>query len=754
MHSGIPITTPKKLKEVKDWLINKLDIEYPLKEIGAPKTGLALKTYLSKRVAGEEKSLKAIEDLGKFKLNPADYNKLAFIAEKPSLFVTLPEAQRKIYSPAYHYIRNYFDNYFKLLKERIPEKFELPWPQSHIRRLQEENLHLKVAIERAKNYSKAQELKKRYDENKELINFYKTSKIQYVHLPIRLWLGEKFTRNPQLAKKLISADFKAIIGRKTPTLEHFVQAGLIERGEVDIRDIMASYGRYVENQLAQKDILNMAIQEGLAKLEGEAPDDWINLPTRIAPVLKGYKLHPAFAEILEQYFNSISTSKGNIGRIMALVKMMQFYNPLFLPMYDVVQAGMLGSLTFKYPFYLYKAIKDTAKKTPEYFRAAEEGLFSQPYANPFSEFMKQVEFVKQQQNNNGNYILEAINKLVKDYKLGLRPDRIVGDIYNVSWNIAWFLDKVVRMASRNYLIDKLGLSPMEASQLAAKFHSDYASVPPQTRKMLNKIFFTPVFEISMNKVYLETIKNVCDPKVLASFRKGMSGTEEEKIKKVYARALVLVAGILFGKDALMTGGLGFKREQFSRRYYKVVNTEDGEKEVVLTFANPANIWLRYYWKFKADEAETNYLMRTAKTLFSRVHPVYRIAVEVIRNEGDDFKPVYNPFDDPQYQVIDILKYVTAKSIRISEGFIKGEEVYTKQTQQALTNATNKLWTTILRPITFRYLRNIKDRREAYQIKNLVNEFERIFIREPDMDETKYQRWLENYLKRLEKIRGR
>lgn len=762
MYAGMPVTTPEKLQEIKNKLITKFDIEYPYKQIGAPQTGLAVKTFLSKRTAGEEKSLKAVKGLGKFGLSRQDYTNLAFISERPGFFVTLTKELQHKYSPAYHHIRDYFDNYFKILQQRAPEKFELPWPQSHIRRLQEENLHLKEAIRKTRNEERQGFLATKYKENQELINFYKESKIQYVHIPIRLWLGELFKRDPQRARQLISGTFKAIVGRETPTIQHLVDAGIIKREEVDIRDIMASYGRYVENQLAQLDILEMAKQEGLAKLEGQAPEEWVSLPSRVAPALKGFKLHPAFADNLEQYFTSLYRGGGHISRIMSTIKMMQFYNAICLPMYDVCQAGMLGSFwSYKYfPVYLRKAITSVAKKTENYFNASEEGLFSTPFANPFETFLRQVEGVKRHQDNNGNYILDALNR-GKEYIF--RPQEMLRDIYNASWTTAWTLDKVLRMASREYLIEK-GFTPQEASQLAAKFHADYASVPPQLRRVINKIFFTPTFEIAMDKLYIEMVKNAFNPKVLGEVVKETGRIfpfrrippkeiKGDRAKRLFARGLIYTAGILFGKDALVQYGLGFNREQFCRRYTKEVEVEGMPKEVVLVFSNPANIPLRYYHKIKYDEAETNLFLRVANTIKSRLHPVYRIAMSVIRNEGDNFKPVYNPFDEPRYQAIDIMRYVTGKSIRISEGFIRGEDIQTRETQRALEDATSKLWAGILRPITFRYIRSIKDVRTAYQMRNLTNEFQRVLIREPEMKEERYLRRLENFLERLDKISG-
>ena len=778
------------LKKAKDKLITAIDVEYPFKQMGAAKTGLQIKTILSKRATGEEKALLAVKGLGKFKLSKQDFSELAFVSERPGKFVQLSPEMRKKYSPAYKHIRKYFDDYWKVLNKRLPEKFQLPWPKSRIMRNMGEVSHLTETIRKThtKEYQdlynrkflkkspedRRTELSARIKELKAENTFLKSKKIQFVHIPVRLWLADKLDKNPALYKQLISGTFKGILGRETLTIDHLVQAGMVSKGDVDIRDIMASYGRYVDNQLAQLDILDMAKAEGKAKFIGEAPDDWVELPVRMAPALKGYKLEPVFAEALEKYFESLKSSGHAISRFMAIAKMFQFINPLFLPMYDVVQAGMLGSLfTPKMPLYLARGIRDVAKKTPAYFEAYEKGLFSTPFTNPFAQFQKDVDKIKKLQDNSGNYLLQALDKVKEDliipvketiqFKPGVLkiPYNIIKDIYNLNWGVAWGMDKVIRMMSYNYLLDK-GFMPEEAAQLAAKFHADYSSVPPETRKLMNKIWFTPTFEIVMNKLYVEMIKNAIqlpfktEHKSLIDMGK-IKGTDptvyEMKKKKIFARGLLYMAGILFGKDALITRGLGFERQQFSRRYFSEFQDEqDQTKEVVLVFANPANLWNRYYYSFKPSESDTNILERTTRFFRYKLHPVYQLGIELAQNKRRDFKPVYNPFDDPEYIVADILKYSTGRIVRLTEEILKGgEDVTAQESFKALQQATNELWGWTLRPITFRYIRNLKDRRKAYELRKVTNEFEKYIIKATDIGSETWQKRIENYQKKMERI---
>jgi len=746
--------------KVKDGFFKILDVEKPYKDVGAPLTGINIKNFISKRVAGEEKTLQAIQKFKGMGLTRSDYTELAFIAERPGLFGKLEPAIRKKYSPAYQNIRKFFDGYLTKLQSR--GRLESPWPQSHIKRLEERNLHLMESINKGTNPERVAKLKKELENNRALITKYEKGKIQYVHLPVKLWLGDTMEALPSdVADKVISSIPYGIYGRETPTLADLVLAlekeGVMKRADVDIRDIMAVYGRYIENKFALQDIMEMAKKEGMAELTVDAPPEWVNLPTKIAPEFKGYSLHPAFEEYLEKYMADLSRSGSGIGRVMASVKMLQFYNPIFLPMYDVVQSAMAGALlTPKMPRSLIKAIKSLKNKDDEYWIAYNNGLFSQPFSNPFSAYMKDVSRLKSKLDSDGSMMLGLLEK-TNFYKQN--PQKVLSSIYTASWNIAWTGDKLIRMMTYNHLRSK-GIGRLESAQTAALFHGDYASVPPMTRRIMNKVFFTPTFKVVMAKLYGTMIKGLWKSylskpgKYIDMIKKGEIWTKANPLTadKVFGRGLAITVGIIMGKDLMMTKGFGFRRDQYCRRYYKKADVDGQPKELVMTFSSPANLPLRYYYRIKSGlmPYNTNKIASLASTFKWDLHPLHQLVIEIASNQRTDFEPVYNPNDPAPKQIGDMFWYSMRRIIRVSELVMSEPRAGDKgKITKELAEELGTFWTMVLRPITFLYMRNIKEQRVSGQIYSLQQEFSNNIKKFGQTANQKdFQLWLKTYDSRL------
>ena len=52
----------------------------------------------------------------------------------------------------------------------------------------------------------------------------------------------------------------------------------------------------------------------------------------LIPQLRGKRLDPFFSDVITDFFGR---EQVTLGGVFGVVKMMQFYNPLFMPMYDV-----------------------------------------------------------------------------------------------------------------------------------------------------------------------------------------------------------------------------------------------------------------------------------------------------------------------------------------------------------------------------------------------------------------------------------
>lgn len=756
-------TTLGELRNMRTKTLSFFDVEYPFRKIGAPQTGIAIKTMVSKKVAGEERALQSIKALNNFKLSPEGYQNVSLLAENPFVATEAPAGEKA----AAGFVRKLFDAYAKKLQEAGVLK--KPFPQSLISRLGDEINVLKsqrdwlvkgatrvwkkpptVAWERdlsqLDKLSKTkllEEISIKIRDNELTIGALK--QIKYVHLPVRLWFEAEQKFNPRGFSRAL-ASFRQIKGRKTISLRDLVEQGIVPKDKIDARDIVANYVRYVEGQLAEKSIVDAALKERMAMPLSKAPLDWVEIPTKYVPTLKGYKVHPAFADYLEHYFQSVYRPGADMSRVLASIKMMQFYNPFFLPMYDIVQAGMLGSLTTpKMPVYMWNAVKSFIKKDTKYFTAYENGLFSTPYANPFARFVEYVETLKGR--NDSRLMARALQKMGK-YKgvkkiVGL-PYELVKDLYSVSWNVAWSGDKMIRLMSYNYLMDK-GFTSQNAAQTAALFHGDYASVPPATRRMLNHFFFTPTFKIVMTKLYDRMIKEGI--KYTVDTAKGKPVSMQNQI---YARGVLYTAGINLGKDMMMKK-LGFESDQFGRKYYRVEETSEGPKEIAITFTDPSTLIQRYFYRAAPlfDPAETKKMEKAYNIVKYEFHPLYRWAEGLV---NPFFERVINPFDSPDEQAYDFFRYTMRNLVRMSELVIRAEE--DKLEHEAVRKSEKSLYYMFLNPFTFRYIRDVKEKRKHYAVRMIKNTFKRLLITDPPKTEKERQKRLDKLFKMIEQIKGR
>ncbi len=734
---AVYISSLEELKQLKTSIIGKVDIEAPFKAIGAPKTGFAIKNYFSRWETERVRAQDYVSSLSKLKLSPKEYQELLYISAQPTLLKKYSAEEVKRLLPAYRKIREFF----KLHEEKLKQLGVIVegWPQSAIRRMQDEILHIQQALKKAKTESRVVELQERLEELKNNIEFLKKHKIQYVHIPLRIWLEDLYKTQPKKAVKIISRFFRT---RETVDLRSFtkylIDEGLIKPADLDIRNVIAAYGDKVGRIYALSDIFNNAKKEGLVLPLDEAPEEWVLPPVRLIPEFKGYKVHPAFMEYLEDFLRAVRPGM-KLGRILVYIKILQFDNPILLPVYDLYQAFWSGSFrSIKTPFFIKKAIQSIWKKDAEYWLAWENGAFSQPYIPPFQEFQKEIELLKE-----NNFIKRVIKMVQQNLKI---PTDL---IYRPLWHIAWSGDRFIRLITYHYLRGK-GATPFEAAQQAALYHSDYASVPPKLRKIVNKIFFTFPFKVTMTKLLIEMTKSLGRVLLKASVLKKPSLRD-----RILAQGLIaLIAGILLRRYILKK--LGFKEEDFGVRYVKDVRTREGKKTLVVYVPTPDNILLKYYHRWATWFSDPDKLKGVVDRTKWDLHPLWRVTIHILQNRKPDGSPVYNPFDDETTIAKDILKFSINSLIRVIGDI---EERFSKKPDnkafKILQKDLGKFLTEILDKIALIYLRNTKDKRIKYQISELKREFtrfKRIEARKGTLDKKKYLKRLKNLKEQIRKLK--
>ena len=742
---SIYIPSMAEVQNIGTKIASTLSIEAPFIKAGAKETGFQVKNYYGNIGLAHEQGLKLINDLNKFNLKSPtvkesgfkasgelDYTDITYLSERPGYFVKLSPEERKLASPA----KKAYADFAKMWFDKVNEIgwLEEPFPKSLITRNNRTIGNLKASLPKLKNPEARIKVLAEINKLQDQIDRIKKQKIQFVSIPAKAILARADT-DPALHAKIMS--ILPHWGRTTITVKDLVDAKIITRQEADIRYIIGEYSDRMGRKYALGKIFENAEKEGLIKSQAEKPD-WpaagivINGQRVSIPQLRGKRLDPFFNDVITDFF---SRGQVGIGRfpesILGITKMLQFYNPLFMPMYDVWQSAVTGTLVSpKAPKYIAQGIKDSFKKTDNYWLAYENGTFSKPFVIPYDKF--EYQFTEAMKDNKlGDFIKKAA-----------LPTNWIPMLYTASWHTAWKLDETVRMMTFNYLQDQ-GMSDREAGQMAALFHSDYASVPPKTRKALNKVFFTPTFKITMGKLYLNMLKGGVE--VLT---KGKGATQSEKI---LARGALLALAGMMGISAYFKSQ-GYEEQEKFRKYVKTVETDEGLKENVITLANPFNIPWRYYYRVKnAFKPQTNNLaeklLQTAKW---DLHPIWRVASDVVDNYN---YTVYNPYDDSDKIATDIGFYITGEIVKITDTLLESakEGEIKASAFKALQKDLSQLEAIILKPFIFNYLREPKNVRKGWALQKGSQDFRRQNLVDPPKTPQEAYKRLLNYNQRMKEI---
>ena len=670
----------QKSKEVGQTIVNVLDVEAPWKRVNAPETGFTIKNYYSKRAANEEYGLKRASDNAKmFKYDRNIAPDVILGHENPSYFNSLPKNVQQKIRPAIQDLNNFLNDY----KEGYAKRgIKLDFKTRIINDIQD-------LIETAEKPEDVAALKNAQRDAQQM---------EFTHIPSALWFENTLNKDPVQGNAVLR--LLATQKRKTLLIKDLIDREVIKRENIHPADVMASYSRRAGRDFALLDIVDAATKEGMASRSPK--EGFVQVPAYKAPVLSKYYVHPMLAEQISDMVRP--RSMNPFEKASVSVKMAAFFNPIFLPMYDTVQGAMLGSMrSIKTPKYLIDGFKDTFKKTPAYWEALDHGLASQPFNNPFDSWVQMLEGIKRSKG-------ETVVKLFEN----VMPHKAIKSLYNLSWNLAWELDKGVRMASYRYLIDK-GYSPREAAQIAAKFHSDYASVPPGTRKVLNHIFFTPTFKITMGKLHgqmmIDMVKTI-----------GKLG-KVDKTTKLYAKGLLATGAILEGWDMFMRAQ-GFQADEWGRRYVKRVQTDEGEKEVVVTYSNPANMFLKYL--YRAKESLSPEVDRSMMKFFElnkwEYNRLAQIGYEVVSGKSATGEDIFSTFDTPAVQTAKRLEYVITRTLPLLSAMGIGKDPSNKEAQEAFKKETSQLLELITRPVTFKYMRSAEEQRAYYKLNKIKKQY--------------------------------
>jgi hypothetical protein len=353
----------------------------------------------------------------------------------------------------------------------------------------------------------------------------------------------------------------------------------------------------------------------------------------------------------------------------------------------------------------------------------------------------------------GQRALRVLERRVKN------PLRLIDDFYRAMWYSGWYGDGAMRMSTYYHLTENLGMRPLEAGQMTAYWHGAYDQITPGARGIVNKVFFTPTFKYAMGHLQ-------------ANMTMGAMRFIDDvtKLKKPSARDIQLAKGLMimsimqYAKGEIMKS-LGFTTELFGLKFVKTdVETEEGEKELVVYMPDPGNVIPRLLFKwhgFFADIDDPERLDAFANKMKWDLHPLWQLTTDVLTNstgetrtmKGDVKTHIYSEFDDESKQAWDIFHYSVSKIIAIG-GYMerKAGLIGSKEAYKALQREIGKVNAFFLDSVSLAYLRNPHYRRQAGKARAMERRFKEMYAEDiNNMSEEQAKKRMKNFFDDMQKI---
>ncbi len=478
-------------KKWNEFIVDVLSVEARGRRIGAPETVLAMKNFFGEEFRHQDQAnYNAAHMVAALRRTSKDFR---FKPDKPALqevamFMENVEGMSPAQSKRYRGILNAWTQYKQFAIDIYKRHGELPNFTKHV--------NAAIMVEK---FKRAGENTADIDAVAEVVG-----KIKPASFEASLFL-ENFIRNTpdEAASFYLGLLEEGRGGRIVPKISSLSLKDIIEHGvspdQINAVDLIGGLGRRLGQDSAILNVRSAAIKEGLAKRFKSGKDVGITespFARSDARYFEDYVTHPILNEWLGRMTRPGWKAFDIISQGVSTVKMASFYNPLFLPMYDIFQSGMLGSLKphltgagiggaiggipgaalgfvagEAVTLTLAKGFYHALAKTPLYFHALSGGLSSKPFPNHLHTFRDAQVHLKESLApvkgqlwaaaiSNGVELSKAVVGLEawkryqqgeRAWKLfnGLPPQQVLKQAYNLSHGIAWQLDRGVRMA--NYI---------------------------------------------------------------------------------------------------------------------------------------------------------------------------------------------------------------------------------------------------------------------------------------------------------------
>ena len=378
-----------------------------------------------------------------------------------------------------------------------------PWPDNKIEWCQEEMKREGERLAKLKTKEAKQKAQLRIAALEEEIN--KLQKLTYLHRRVKV--KPRITKIAgALRRRRITARPSHFMGRKYDTIDDLRKTGL-EPDDITVA-VADIYDQTMRSMLMDDFIKLINNRSELSlPIKQLAPKDWQMIDSRIFPRGAYRKYHPAIATALEELV-TVKNSHDLVRAYDAIntaMKMIGFYNPIFMPAYDVAQGWRLAGIRiFRELTRLHgNAFVDYFRGADDIVEMEKDGLFNN--VMDYSPALKDMTYdaLDKVHKSRKSRALKSLGK----YTNPLHP---LKDLYTFNNNTTWTLDRIMRIAARRAFAKTRaaqGLSPFKITDVTNDFLANYGKVPKQTRWTLNRLIFTPTYKVSMARAWKRMWEN-------------------------------------------------------------------------------------------------------------------------------------------------------------------------------------------------------------------------------------------------------
>ena len=419
-----------------------------------------------------------------------------------------------------------------------------------------------------------------------------------------------------------------------------------------------------------------------------------------------------------------------------ITKMLTFYNPLIMGLYNVPQMARLGAVPFSLKTWQRAWEIANNPNDPMRLEISRSGAVSVPVdsgigfrttidslldpSSPIQKFFKQ------------SLGVEGFRKMADGNFLGgmkeLMHSNAMTAAYQYGWDLTWQIDEVMRIAA--YLkMKEQGYTPLQAGRRIAGEMADYGDMPKKTRQYSTLLMYTPIYTVKMIENFVTNFEDA--GKVIKNY---FDGKESPKDVKNSATALVrhlMMAGAL---QALMVA-TGFENdddEWYSwlspglRYKKKIEEGPNAGKELMakigLPFMAPfreVDRGMRALFGGRSDQSRG---MNIFTAYMPMLHPIVGKAIQVVTNTDMNGDPVVNEFDSAGLKAAKTAKHVLSTAIPMLGSAFGDTKFVTDDAREEFLGAWTAYTFGFIDVAAFPYIRSSKYDRVRNELRRTYSTF--------------------------------